>query len=92
MPGCCSKKTLGNLWLAATKVVWPTVDTVQDLLLATRAFTTGHPIWGTLMLTPVVVSFLVTSILWKVHEKPQTKRWSWTLLLLQLCQDLDFAD
>ena len=70
----------------ATKVVWPTVDIWLDLSLAHTAFTTGqgHPIWGSLLLAPFVVSFLVTLIFWIVYEKPQAKRWSWTLLLLQI--------
>ena len=83
MSDCC-KKTLGNLWLAAKKVIWPTVDMVLDLKLAHNAFTAEHPIWGSLMSTPVVASFLVTTILWIVHEKPEAKRWSWTFLLLQI--------
>merc|ERR1711963_71864 len=61
----------------------PSLDVYSDVSLIIGWFLAGHPIYAWTMTVPVLLQFLSTAYKWYYVDKPDTKRWSWILLLLQ---------
>ena len=62
----------------------PTLDVYSDLSLIIPWFIRGHVIYGWSMTVPLLLQFISTAYKWIKMEKPEDKKWSWILLLLQL--------
>ena len=66
-----------------TDVFLPTLDVYSDLSLIFGWLFGGHWKYAISMSIPVLLQFLFTIQKWIRLEKPESKKWSWLLLLLQ---------
>ena len=65
------------------EVVLPSVDVYSDLSLIIPWYWNGHIKYATSMTVPLLLQFVSTIYKWFQLEKRESKKWSWTILLLQ---------
>ena len=66
--------------LGSLKVVLPTFDVYSDVALSTKLYVNGLPIWGTLLLGPVLINYALCWFAWLTMEKK--KKFTWIAALL----------
>ena len=64
-------------------VALPSVDVYSDLSLIIPWYRNGHLKYAASMTAPLLLQFISTAYKWFQLEKRESKKWSWTILLLQ---------
>ena len=72
--------TFFNLLLLS--IILPTLVTISDMFVAYQMFSASEVVWFLTILTPIILNFLFTVLVWWKMEKAGTKRWSWLFLLI----------
>ena len=70
--------------LGVLNIALPTADVYSDLALLLRFYFNGHLVWGTLMLLPFLVNYLICWYVWITTDKRKTVTWVATLLSFYL--------
>ena len=61
------------------------VDSLSDTILGLKFFQYDRPWWGVAVLSPVFANTMFTMIVWARQEEGPEKKWTWALVLLQVC-------
>ena len=71
--------------LLVLSIVLPTADVYSDGALTYQLFSLGHPKFGTIMLTPITLSFIfLLPHWWKTEKTNDRRKKTFLILLLQL--------
>ena len=68
--------------LLLLSIILPTLVTISDMFVAYQMFSASEVVWFLTILTPIILNFLFTVLVWWKMEKAGTKRWSWLFLLI----------
>ena len=80
-----TKKALTNILpVLILNIGLPTLDVFSDVLLICTLYQSGHLLYASALLTPLLLNFLFTSFSWWTLETRNEQRWTWILLLCQI--------
>ena len=64
-------------------ILVPSWDVYSDWALTVQLVHQGNPQYALALLLPQIINIFFTFLTWRHLERPEAKRWSWVLVIMQ---------